>query len=227
MQRSASRRMWWFIAGGVILAVLLVVAFQAFRGSTLARQDMAAHLTFPATYQGFQEASETAAFILNEDGTAEVSALMLGSGERKLDDGRVCLDGDVIPVTGKASWRTDDAGGVVIEAGERLTRFSQDDPLNGEAPSVETIRTWKATAVTEPVNAPRVDDDQKRANAGTRSTSIGLSCIAASLPFSSSYASAVRVPCENGGASTATRSVVRRRADGGATRLRFGRGRAG
>lgn len=121
--------MWWFIAGGVILAVLLVVAFQAFRGSTLARQDMAAHLTFPATYQGFQEASETAAFILNEDGTAEVSALMLGSGERKLDDGRVCLDGDVIPVTGKASWRTDDAGGIVIEAGERLTRFSQDDPL--------------------------------------------------------------------------------------------------
>lgn len=32
-------------------------------------------------------------------------------------------------VTGKATWRTDDAGGVVIEAGERLTRFSQDDPL--------------------------------------------------------------------------------------------------
>ncbi|MGS0561981.1 hypothetical protein [Microbacterium aurugineum] len=72
MQRARFRGPWWFVAGGVIL----VVAFQSFRGSTLARQDMGAHLTFPATY-----------------------------------------------------WRTDDAGGVIIEAGERHTRFQQDDPL--------------------------------------------------------------------------------------------------
>lgn len=130
MQRALTRRWWWFIAGGAVLAVLVVVAVQAFRGSTLARQDMAAHLAFPATYHAFEEASELAGFTLNEDGTAEVSALMLGSEERKLDDGRVCLDGDVIPVRGDATWRTDDGGWVVIEAGERRTRFSQDDPLS-------------------------------------------------------------------------------------------------
>lgn len=129
MQRALTRRWWWFIAGAVVLVALVIVAFQAFRGSTLARQDMAAHLTFPATYHGGEEASDIAGFTLDEDGTAEVSALMLGSGERKLDDGRVCLDGDVIPVAGKATWRTDDAGWVVIEADGRQTRFSQDDPL--------------------------------------------------------------------------------------------------
>ncbi len=52
---------------------------------------------------------------------------MLGTEERELDDGRVCLDGDVTPVVGKADWRTDDAGWVVIEAGDRQTRLSQDD----------------------------------------------------------------------------------------------------
>lgn len=129
MQRARLRGLWWFVAGGVILAVLLVAAFQTFRGSTLARQDMAAHLSFPATYHGFEEASELAGFTLNDDGTAEVSALMLGTEERELDDGRVCLDGDVTPVVGKASWRTDDAGWVVIEAGDRQTRLSQDDPM--------------------------------------------------------------------------------------------------
>lgn len=129
MQSSRVPGLWWVVAGGVILAVLLVVAFQTFRGSTLARQDMGAHLTFPATYHGFEEASENTGFTLHEDGTAEVSALMLGSEERTLDDGRVCLDGDVISVAGKASWRTDDAGGVVIEADERHTHFRQDDPL--------------------------------------------------------------------------------------------------
>lgn len=132
MQRAGSRR-WWFIAGGAILAAILVVlvvlAVQAFRGSTLARQDMAAHLSFPATYHGFEEASELTGFTLKEDGSAEVSALMLGTEERELDDGRVCLDGDVTPVVGKASWRTDDAGWVVIEAGGRQTRLSQDDPM--------------------------------------------------------------------------------------------------
>lgn len=129
MQRARLRGLWWFVAGGVILAVLLVAAFQTFRGSTLARQDMAAHLSFPATYHGFEEASELAGFTLNDDGTAEVSALMLGTEERELDDGRVCLDGDVTPVVGKASWRTDDAGWVVIETGDRQTRLSQDDPM--------------------------------------------------------------------------------------------------
>ncbi|QYG12273.1 hypothetical protein [Microbacterium sp. PAMC22086] len=129
MQRARLRGLWWFVAGGVILAVLLVAAFQTFRGSTLARQDMAAHLSFPATYHGFEEASELAGFTLNDDGTAEVSALMLGTEERELDDGRVCLDGDVTPVVGKASWRTDDAGRVVIETGDRQTRLSQDDPM--------------------------------------------------------------------------------------------------
>ncbi|CAN7154084.1 MULTISPECIES: hypothetical protein [Microbacterium] len=132
MQRARSRG-WWLIAGGALLAailvVLLVLAVQAFRRSTLARQDMAAHLSFPATYHGFEEASELAGFTLKEDGSAEVSALMLGTEERELDDGRVCLDGDVTPVVGKASWRTDDAGWVVIEAGERQTRLSQDDPM--------------------------------------------------------------------------------------------------
>ena len=132
MHRAGSRRR-RFIAGGAILAailvVLLVMAVQAFRGSTLARQDMAAHLSFPVTYHGFEEASEIGGFTLNEDGTAEVSALMLGSEERKLDDGRTCLDGDVRSVEGKASWRTDDAGWVVIEVGERQTRLSQDDPM--------------------------------------------------------------------------------------------------
>jgi len=54
---------------------------------------------------------------------------MLGTEERELDDGRVCLDGDVTPVVGKASWRTDDAGWVVIETGDRQTRLSQDDPM--------------------------------------------------------------------------------------------------
>ncbi len=129
MQRARFRGLRWFVAGGVLLAVLLVVAFQSFRGSTLARQDMGAHLTFPATYHGFEEAPEHTGFTLHEDGVADVSALMLGSEERTLDDGRVCLDGDVIPVAGKARWRTDDAGGVIIEAGERHTRFQQDDPL--------------------------------------------------------------------------------------------------
>lgn len=112
-----------------MLAVLLVVAVQAFRGSTLARQDMSAQVEFPAEYHGFEEASEDAGFTLDEDGTAEVSGLVLGTEERKLDDGRVCLDGDVSPVVGKAGWRTDDAGWVVIEADGRHTRLRQDDPL--------------------------------------------------------------------------------------------------
>ncbi|MFK3677238.1 hypothetical protein ACI2IP_05870 [Microbacterium sp. NPDC090218] len=122
------------MAGGLVLVtVALVVAallvFHTFRGSTLARQDMAAHLEYPATYHGFEEASELTGFTLDADGTAELSALMLGTEERKLDDGRVCLDGDVIPVAGEATWRTDDSGGVVVEAGDRHTRFSQDNPL--------------------------------------------------------------------------------------------------
>lgn len=127
--QSARVRIWLFIVGGAILAVLLVLAVQAFRGSTLARQDMAAHLTFPADYHGFEEASATTAFTLHDDGTAELAGVMLGSEERKQDDGRVCLDGDVIPVVGEARWWTDDAGWVVIEADERRTRFVKDDPL--------------------------------------------------------------------------------------------------
>ena len=129
--RKALTRPWWFIAigGGILLAVLSVVALQAFRGSTLTRQDMDANLVFPASYHGFEDASQDAGFTLDEDGTAEVSDLMLGSEERKLDDGRACLDGDVSPVTGSATWRTDDAGWVVIEVGDRQTRLRQDDPL--------------------------------------------------------------------------------------------------
>lgn len=131
VMRKAPTRTWWFIAigGGILLVVLFVVVLQAFRGSTLTRQDMGANLAFPASYHGFEDASQDAGFILDEDGAAEVSDLMLGSGERKLDDGRACLDGDVRPVTGNATWRTDDAGWVVIEVGERQTRLRQDDPL--------------------------------------------------------------------------------------------------
>jgi hypothetical protein len=127
--RTARARTWWWVIGGVTLAALSVVAVQMFRGSTLARQDMAAHLEFPADYHGFEQAPETSGFTLNEDGTAEVSALVLGSEERKLGDARVCLDGDVAPVDGEARWWTDEAGWVVIEAGGRSTRFVKDDPL--------------------------------------------------------------------------------------------------
>lgn len=129
--RKALTRPWWLLAvgGGILLAVVFFVVLQTFRGSTLARQDMDANLMFPASYHGFDAPSHDAGFTLDEDGTAEVSELVLGSEERELDDGRACLDGDVSPVTGEATWRTDDAGWVVIEAGERQTRLRQDDPL--------------------------------------------------------------------------------------------------
>lgn len=128
MQRARART-WLFIAGGVVLAVLLVMAVQAFRGSTLARQDMAAHLRFPAEYHGFEQASPETGFALQDDGTAAVSGVMLGTEERKQDDGRVCLDGDVLAAEGEGRWWTDDAGWVVIEVGDRRTRFVKDDPL--------------------------------------------------------------------------------------------------
>lgn len=127
--RGRVGRAWWFVGAGVALALLLVLAFQAFRGSTLTRQDMAAHLRFPATYGGIEDAPAQASFTLHDDGTASLSGMPLGSEERTQDDGRVCLDGDVAQAEGEARWWTDDAGWVVLEVEDRRTRFVQDDPL--------------------------------------------------------------------------------------------------
>jgi len=128
MRRIIDRRL-WFIAGAVCLIAVMIVGFHAFRGSTVTRKDMDAHLAFPSTYSGREDAFTGAGFTLREDGTATLHGVSLGSEEHEADEGRRCLGGDVVSLTGPARWWTDDSGWVIIEADGHRSRFHQDDPL--------------------------------------------------------------------------------------------------
>lgn len=108
---------------------VMIAGFQAFRGSTLTRQDMAAHLDFPAAYSGREDTFTGAGFTLREDGTATLDGVSLGSEEHDGDNGRRCLGGDIASASGPARWWADDSGWVIIEADGRRSRFHQDDPL--------------------------------------------------------------------------------------------------
>lgn len=127
MRRTIGR--WWLLFGGAALVAVTIVGFQAFRGSTLTRQDMAAHLTFPATYNGREDVFTGAGFTLREDGTATLDGISLGTEEHDGDNGRRCLGGEMVSATGAARWWADDSGWVIIEADSRRSRFHQDDPL--------------------------------------------------------------------------------------------------
>ncbi|WP_217176963.1 hypothetical protein [Streptomyces sp. AC495_CC817] len=120
---------WWFVFGGAVLVAGMVWGFQALRGATLTRQDMAAHLEFPATYNGREEDFTGHSFTLRDDGTATFSGVVLGSGEEVEEGGRRCLIGDVRAVDGEGRWWADDSGWVIVEADGVRSRFHQDDPL--------------------------------------------------------------------------------------------------
>ena len=117
------------LLGGVALAVVMVLAFHAFRGSTLARQDMDAHLEFPATYHGRDEAFDGDRMILRADGTATLDGIILGKDEKRSEDGRPCINGDLTAVSGDARWWADDSAWVFLEAEGRRSRLHPDDPL--------------------------------------------------------------------------------------------------
>lgn len=128
MRRTVGRRR-WLVIGGVVIVAAAIFGFELLRGSTVTRQDMLDHLDFPAVYQGRDEAFADEGFTLRVDGTVTLQNVVLGTGERRADDGRPCVSGDMTTVTGEGRWWADDSGWVIIESAGYRSRFHQDDPL--------------------------------------------------------------------------------------------------